>query len=283
MTRLLIGLFLTTTLTSYSQKLHDEIHSIYNFSPGKLTREEQDKKIPLMDDFWNKVKSDTATYLKELRHELDRDDNPKFFYFDGGQLLLTLSKSKKDKELVLNGVTKCDITDIAKRNYVGTLNYLAKSGLNTTDASLKILEEKDYGFIIVEHAFNFNMSYCLTYCLLPTNPDYYVSALIDKYNAIQDIDTKKAIVTTLWFTNSCDGNGFLKKLSNDKDQNSEIIRYTNDLLTRKLKKDKYFKPLDKLDFDGLTRAQINSTNRMSDEAIHELDYITKLLRLNNCR
>lgn len=36
-------------------------------------------------------------------------------------------------------------------------------------------------------------------------------------------------------------------------------------------------------FDELVRAQIASTNRMSDEAIYELDYITKLLRKNKCR
>jgi hypothetical protein len=54
-------------------------------------------------------------------------------------------------------------------------------------------------------------------------------------------------------------------------------------LARKFKRDKYFKELDTMSFDYLVRAQIISTHRMSDEAIYELDYITKLLRKSNCR
>jgi hypothetical protein len=283
MIKLTIGLLLITTSICLAQSLHDEIKMVYDFSPGKLTREEQNKKIPLMDDFWNKVKADTTRYLPELRTELQIVDNPKFFYFEGGQLLLSLSKSLKDKQIVLDGILKSDPSDIDRRALVSTLNYLAKSKLNTTEAALKILDDKEFKFFLPEHSFYFNQGYSLTYSLLPTNPNYYLSPLTNRFNEEQDLKTKKSIITFLWFANTCDGNEFLKKLTTDKTLDKEVADYTNDLLTRKLKKDKFYKELDKMTFDDLIKAQVASTNRMSDEAIYELDYITKLLRKNNCR
>lgn len=283
MTRLIIGLFFITTLNCFSQTLHDDIIQVYDFSPGKLTREEQDKKIPLMDDFWKKVKSDTLKYLNELRAELQNDGNPKFFYFEGGQLLLSISNKLKDKEIVLNAILKSDLNDIDRRTFVGTLNYLAKSNLNTTEAALKILDDKEYKFFLPEHSFYFNQGYCLAYSLLPTKTDFYVNKVIKRFKEEKDINAKKSIVTLLWFSNSCNGNEFLKGLVTDKTIEKEVTDYTNDLLTRKLKKEKYYKELDNMSFDDLIKAQVASTNRMSDEAIYELDYITKLVRKNNCR
>jgi hypothetical protein len=283
MTRLTIALFMLMTATCFSQSLHDDIKAVYNFSPGKLTREEQNKKIALMDNFWNKVKADTTKYLPALRTELQTDDNPKFFYFEGGQLLLTLSKAVRDKQIVLDAILKSDLSDIDRRTLVSTLNYLAKSKLNTTTAALKILDDKEFQFFLPEHSFYFNQGYSLTYSLLPTNPGFYLTPLTNRFKEEKDVKTKKSIVTFLWFANTCDGNEFLKGLTADKTEDKEIVDYTSDLLTRKLKKQKYYKQLESMSFDDLIKAQTASTNRMSDEAIYELDYITKLLRKNTCR
>lgn len=282
MIKLTVGLLLITT-SLFSQSLHEDIRQVYDFSPGKLTREEQNKKIPQMDDFWKKVKGDTLKYLPELRTELQIEGNPKFFYFEGGQLLLSLSKSVKDKQIVLDAVLKSDLADIDRRTLVSTLNYLAKSKLNTTEAALKILDDKEFQFFLPEHSFYFNQGYSLTYSLLPTNPNYYLTAVTSRFKEEKDTKTRKSIVTFLWFSNTCDGNEFLKSIATDKTLDKELVDYTNDLLTRKLKKEKYYKEMDSMSFDDLIKVQTASTNRMSDEAIYELDYVTKLLRKNNCR
>lgn len=282
MIKLTVGLLLITA-SLFSQSLHDDIRQVYNFSPGKLTREEQNKKIPQMDDFWKKVKGDTSKYLSELRTELQIEGNPKFFYFEGGQLLLSLSKSVKDKQIVLDAVLKSDLADIDRRTLVSTLNYLAKAKLNTTEAALKILDDKEFQVFLPEHSFYFNQGYCLTYSLLPTNPNYYLTAVTSRFKEEKDTKTKKSIVTFLWFSNTCDGNEFLKSITADKTLDKEVVDYTNDLLTRKLKKEKYYREMDSMSFDDLVKVQTASTNRMSDEAIYELDYVTKLLRKNNCR
>ena len=193
MIKFTVGLLLITT-SLFSQSLHSDIGQVYDFSPGKLTREEQNKKIPQMDDFWKKVKGDTSKYLPELRSELQIEGNPKFFYFEGGQLLLSLSKSVKDKQIVLDGILKSDLTDIDRRTLVSTLNYLAKSKLNTTEAALKILDDKEFQFFLPEHAFYFNQGYCLTYALLPANPNYYLTAVTSRFK--KEKDTKARVETT---------------------------------------------------------------------------------------
>lgn len=283
MTRLTLWLFLTTITACFSQSLHNDIKQTYDFSPGKLTRDEQSKKIPLMDDFWNKVKSDTSKYLNELRTELQIDGNPEFFYFEGGQLLLSISEKLGDQKIVLSAILKSDPNDIDRRAYVKTLNFLAKSNLNTTEAALRVLDDKDYKFFIPEHSFYFNQGYCLTYSLFPTNPSFFETKVIERFKSENDVSTQKSIVTLLWFTNSCQGNKFLTELATETKINKDVTDYVKDLLARKFKKDKYYKGLEKMSFEELCDLQKASTNRMSDEAIYELDYITKLLRKTNCR
>jgi hypothetical protein len=283
MTRLIIGFIFINTLNCFSQTLHEDIVETYNFSPGKMTQDEQSKKIPLMDAFWNKVKSDTAKYINELRTELQADGNPKFFYFEAGQLLVSISKNLTDKKIVLDAILKSDLSDVDRRTLVATLNYLAKSKLNTTEVSLKILDDKEFKFFIPQHAFYFNQGYCLTYSLLPTKPEFYLEAVTQRFKQEENIIVRKSILTLLWFANSCKGNEFLNTVLTDETIQKEVVAYTTDLLNRKLRKDKYYKELNKMSFDELVKAQVTSTNRMSEEAIYELDYITKLLRQSNCR
>jgi hypothetical protein len=283
MKKLILALSLTAGSQCFSQTLHDDINTTYNFSPGKLSKAEQDEKIPLMDNFWKKVKSDTSKYLVELRTELQIEGNPKFFYFEGGQLLLSLSRADKDKQTVLDAIAKSDLSDVDRRTFVSTLNYLARAKLNTTDAALRILDDKEFRFFIPEHAIYFSQSYCLTYSLLPTNTDYFIDTITRRFRDEKDIPSQKAIVTMLWFTNSCQGNAFLKDLTSDKSADIAVVKYVNDLLSREFNKRKEFRKFDKMTFDQLVKAQIAATSRMSDEAIFELDYITKLVRKNSCR
>ncbi len=281
--RLLLTLMILLSLNSYAQSLRDEIKTIYDFSPAKLSKEEQDKKIPAMDGFWEKVKSDTTKYLAELRNELQADGHPKFFYYDGGQLLLSVSRATKDKQTVLDGILKSDMSDIDRGSLVSTLNYIARSKLNTTTAALKILDDNNFKFFIPQHSFYFTQGYSFTYALLPTDPKFYVEPVIKRFKEEKEITAKNSIVTLLWFANTCNGNNFLREISEDKTIEKEVAEYAKDLLGRKFKKEKYYEKLHEASFDDQVKAQIASTNRMSDEAIYELDYITKLLRKNKCR
>ena len=75
----------------YSQSFHEEVQTVFNFTPSELSKEEQQKIFPKLDKFFNKVISNKTEYLQPLRDELLRNDNNPYFYFDGGILLMEIS------------------------------------------------------------------------------------------------------------------------------------------------------------------------------------------------
>jgi hypothetical protein len=231
-----------------------------------------------------------------------------------------LSKSQSDKELSAEAFSKCSTKGLDPKSYVVLLKSLANDNINITKAALNILDDPKFQFYIIEHgAFNFKQSYCLTYCLLPLDPIMYVDSLIEYFNRTDDITAQKSIITTLWFSFSCNGDKFLKTLKESNNVKKEVSDYAQQLLLNN-KLDNYFQEMlnsitelkketqnndkvltdekvskDKLDnnikelMNKITEEEIenlkkSALKRFSDEAIHDLDFVTKVRRQKfNCR
>jgi hypothetical protein len=272
---ILIALFIP--LLSFGQPIAAEIDSIYNFKPAKLSGKEQESKLPSLDNFWEKVKSDTTKYLPQLRTELLQSGHNPFFYFDGSALMLSLSQNQSDKELAVQAITRCDLEDINRRIYVSTLSKLAQENIDVTSAAVRILEDDMFSFSLPQHAMSFNQGYCLAYMLLPMESKSYVDTLIAKFPSLS-IKAKKSIITTLWFTYSCNGDIFLKSVLADQEVEKEVRDYTKKLTTPvKLTKDQreYLELIGKENIDLMRRLALQ---RFSDEAIAELDLSTRVIR-----
>jgi len=76
---------------SSGNDLHSEIQRVYNFQPHTLNHDQTMEKSALLDQFWNKAKSQRDVYVPGLRRELADFSNPVFFLFDGSKLLMNLS------------------------------------------------------------------------------------------------------------------------------------------------------------------------------------------------
>ena len=271
-------IFLTTF--SFGQSLTDDIDKIYNFKPSKLTDKEQEIKMPSLDKFWDKVKSDTTKYLPSLRAELKTNAHNPYFYYDGSGLLLSLTNSKADKELAIEAISKCDLDDISQKIYVQTLNNLANEGFDVTMAAVKILSDENYSFFIPQHAMSFNQGYCLTYMLLPQPNSNYVDTLINMFKTVK-LTSQKSIITTLWFAYTCKGDNFLKSIMADNTIQKEVREYAKEIMgyTKLSKKQQeYLKVIDKEELDNLRK---DALKRFSDEAVEELDMTTRVQRKNN--
>ena len=279
-TQTILLTFLTTF--SFGQSLTNDIDDIYNFKPSKLTDKEQEIKMPTLDKFWDKVKSDTTKYLPSLRAELKTNGHNPYFYYDGSGLLLSLTNSIADKELAIKAISKCDLDDISQKIYVMTLNNLANKGLDVTIAAVKILSDESYSFFIPQHAMSFNQSYCLTYMLLPQSNFNYVDTLINMFKTVKPT-SQKSIITTLWFAYTCKGDNFLKSIMADNTIEKEVKEYAKKIMSyTKLSKDqqKYLKVISKDELDNLRK---DALKRFSDEAIEELNMTTRVQRKdNNC-
>jgi hypothetical protein len=277
----IILLDLLTTF-SFGQSLTEEIDSIYNFKPSTLTDKERELKMPALDKFWEKVKSDTIQYLPQLRTELKKNGHNPFFYYDGSGLLLSLTNRKVDKELAILAISKCDLDDISQKIYVKTLNGLANEGFDVTKPAIKILYEENFSFFIPQHAMTFNQGYCLTYMLLPQQNTNYIDTLITIFKTLK-ASSQKSIITTLWFAYTCKGDIFLNSIMTDKTLEKEVSEYARKIMGyTKLgeEQQEYIKALGK---DQLGSLRKDALKRFSDEAIGELDMTTRVQRKeNNC-
>lgn len=280
----IIQTIILTLLTTFvfGQTFTEEIDNIYNFQPSKLTDKEQELKMPSLDKFWEKVKSDTILYLPQLRIELQKNGHNPFFYYDGSGLLLSLSKNRADKVLAIEAIAKCDLADISQKYYVKTLNGLANEGFDVTEPAIKVLYADNFFFFIPQHAMTFNQGYCLTYMLLPQPNTKYVEKLIAIFKSLKP-SSQKSIITTLWFAYSCKGDLFLSSIMTDKTLDKEVTEYAKKIMSyTKLGKDQqeYIKAIGRDQLDNLRK---DALKRFSDEAIGELDLTTRVQRKeNNC-
>jgi hypothetical protein len=275
----LLGTIILTLFVNLTngQTLSEDIDSTYNFKPGKLSDKEQETKLPALDKFWGKVKSDTAKYLPQLRNELGKDKQNPFFYYDGSTLLLSLSLANTDKELAVKAIAKCELDDISQKAFVTMLNKLAHEGINVTQAAIKILNDDQFSFFIPQHSMTFNQGYCLTYMLLPQKTNFYIDTLISMFPTVSTV-SKKSIITTLWFAYSCKGDEFLRSIMENQSTEKEVREYAKRIMGyTKLTKDQkeYIKMVGKEQLEELREM---SLQRFSDEAIAELDMTTRALR-----
>ncbi len=257
----------------------EEIDKIYNFYPHKISKIEQEEKTPKLNAFFNKIKSDTTKYLPLLRSELLSNNHLPYFYYDCSHLLLILSKSNSDKEICAKSFEKCDINDLDPKIYFSLISYLSKNNINTTNASIKILEDSTFHFFVPEHALDFTQGYCLTYLLLPLDSNFYTDTLIKIFNHTKYISTQKSIITALWFSYSCKGDEFLLKINEGNALNKDISDYAYKLLKDKKLEREYRKQLNKINQNKLVEIQKSALNRLSDEAILDLDFATKARRI----
>lgn len=275
-------LSITFWTQTFGQDLSKQIDEIYNFKPSKLTKNEQETKLPALDKLWNDVKKDTLNLLPLLRKELKSNGHNPFFYYDGAALLLSLTNNKSDKELAVESMSKTDIEDIDRKIYVKTLNSMANEGIIVTKAAIKILTDENYSFFIPQHFLTFNQGYCLTYMLVPQTDKSYVDTLISIFSSLKP-SSQKSVIATLWFEYSCKGDSLLKAIQTDNTIYKEVRLYAKKILGyTKLSKEQqeFIKSFSKTDIKQIRHS---SLQRFSDEAIEELDMTTRLMRKeNNC-
>jgi hypothetical protein len=111
----------------------------------------------------------------------------------------------------------------------------------------------------------------------------YTSKLIKEFDSLPDY-SKKSIITTLWFSYSCEADVFLKEVKNNPQYSEDVRKYVSNLLgrnkvdskTERIMKEIYGSDLDKIWFESFTR--------FSDEAIGNIDFVIRSRRQNEkCR
>lgn len=272
--RIFLIFIIFASTSTYGQSLHDDIQAIYNFEPHKLSRQEQEPKAKLMDDFWKKVTDNKDKYLDELRKELKDANNPAFFLYDGGHLLLSLTKSKDDYQIALDAMTKGNLQDIDKADYVRTMNFFAVNELNTTEAALKIISDEKFIAYIPQHAMSLDVGLSLRFMLLPINSDLYIKRVIEKMKLVKDPTTTIYLLNFLLYTCTCEGDSVIQEYSEDKSQDDSVRKQAAQLVS----KNKVKRSDNPSKYDDLVKKRREILRRVSDEALDELNDVSKQLK-----
>ncbi len=274
-------IFLLSTSFAFGQSL--DIDNIYNFSPSKLTRSEQEKKAPALDGLWNDVKSDTTKYLPLLRNELTAPNHNPFFYYDGAMLLLSLSKTDNDKTVAANAIAKCDLADIDQKGYVTTLNELSNAGINVTKAAVRILDDTSFAFFVPQHVMYFRQGECLTYMLLPQKREFYEDTLISMFKSVNQ-NSQKSILYTFWYAYTCKGDSLINAVIQDRTISKEVSTFAKELMKPPRLTHDIKKQINEISKTGVDEFRRNALQRFSDEALDDLIISTLALRKNvSCR
>lgn len=267
------------------------VRSFYDFHPHTMSEAEISAKSTELNAFWARVKSDPIAYLPLLRRLLSNPDAPSFFNYDGSKLLLALSEDRADQELVLEAIPRCELRDVQHLDYLRTVVHLAGLGLDTSEAGLAILVDPEFEVFVVEHALRLGQDFSLALMLLPLPEPMYLEKVLERLSVEKDSVAQQSLLLVLWYTVTDSGDEAIARFAGDDQADEGVRGFARDLLSRteELERQKRipsdvkaivedFVPKNS-DFNSLKQIRRGRLNRISDEALYELDALTTLLRM----
>jgi hypothetical protein len=270
----LIGTGAAHAQSPESVAFHARIGSLYGFHPHTLDSKGLKSKSDELDQFWTEAKAQKESVLPLLRQELADTRNPSFFFFDGAQLLLSLSQDRADLALALNAVPRVDLQDVQGGEYVKTVQRLAAKGLDTREAAFRILTSPKFVAIIPQHALTLGQNYSLIYMLYPMEAVDFEPDLIAQLDREQDPGTQKSLLLALWYRCTPGSRAALEGFAKKPGVSAEVVSYVREMLQRPLASGISVSAANAI---RLERAKVMQ-RPVSDEALYDFDKLTvKLL------
>ena len=214
------------------QDFHIMVAEQYSFSPHTMVQEELERKSPEIDAFWKKVTSNQETMLPLLRKELNKINNPPFFYYDGSQLLLTLSNDKVDGDLAVSAIARTDLRDIQPDVFLYAINKLGRNGFDTTAAAFRVLDYPDFKVVIPAHALTLAQNYALIFMLSPVDGETVARGAIKQLGLRHDVTSRKTLLQLLWYTVTKAGDETLARVAMNKTEDAAIREYAQGLVSK---------------------------------------------------
>jgi hypothetical protein len=256
-------------------EFHSKVAAIYNFEPQKLNDGQMKEKSEQLDQFWSSVKADSKNYLPFLRKELNNPSSSAFFFYDGSQLLLSLSKEQSDRALALKSIPKADINGLQPTDYLQSVHWFAQNGFDTREAAFRILAYSDFKAFIPQHALTLGQDFSLIYMLFPMDETIFAPDLVQRLSLETTAKPLKSVLLALWYTATPAGNAAIRKFADDPKGQPEAKTYAKELLARKVPK---------ISSASLSTATALREERrkvmrrpISDEALGEFDKLTAQL------
>ena len=91
---------------------------------------------------------------------------------------MSISKDKEDQSLALEAISKADLNDLNRTDYLQTVHWFARNGFNTIRAGFRVLDYPDFKAFIPQHFLTLAQDYSLIYMLFPCEESSFLNPLI---------------------------------------------------------------------------------------------------------
>ena len=155
-----------------------------------------------LNQFWDRAKTDSASYALALRKELSDRDIAPLLLFDGSVRLLSLSNTASDRQFVLDAIARYDYQGLPRE--VGIMPYftlvhnLAVENENTTWAAFRILAWPDV-IVPIMPGLTLGQNFSLVTMLLPTNPNHWLKPVAERLSSEPDQTAQQSLLLLLWY------------------------------------------------------------------------------------
>jgi hypothetical protein len=178
---------------------------------------------------------------------------------------------------VLGALARADLLDIEPISYVRTVSGLARDGLDTSAAALRILDDPQFNPRVVEHALELGRGDSLIFMLLPSNNPAIAPAVLAEFPKRRDEGARKALLLMTYHLATPEGDGLLRRVAADTSE-APAVRASAQGLCRAMTDAARGAAADAASPDAARALQRNAARRISDEALSEIDAATRRLR-----
>jgi hypothetical protein len=264
---------LVAQVVDSQQAMHQRIMALYDFHPHAVTDAAREQKSNEMDAFWNEVKQHRQTDLPLLRAELSNPQTPGFFRMDGAQLLLSLSSSPADQALAATAMSTADLSDVTPSAYFYSIHQLSMKGVDTTAASLHILDDPNFVVSVPQHAMVLRPPDCLLFLVLPVDPSKWLTAVSQKIAAAKSPDLQQALVTLVFYAQTPESDRILDSIASNVSlpESARKAAANWKQAAKEAYKHKVDVPGDEAQIREARRQRLNA---VSDEAIDDVQEMT---------
>jgi len=282
-------LLLPSALAPDSETFSKEIARIYGFTPATATRQEKLDRGLMMDKFWDTVKTYPEKYLPLLREELAGEGRPPFFYYDGAKLLLAISSAPDDKALALKAIARTDLSGVAGLDYLLTALKLSMDGLDASEAAFHLLSYPKFQAHVPQHAMTMGLEYSFVSLMISMDEKFYLDKALARIRTETGSQACRALVILLWYADTDEARKAIADVAGGTMRGCKDRKLAEDMMAADGKMGeepaaqsaKLYAELKlplSVSYTDLKKARQTRMNRISDEALLELDQITFLIK-----
>lgn len=174
----------------------------YHTEPHTLTAgDKYDQYNAEIIAVWEEAKKKPSDYIPALKALLKQDGLIPYFYYDGAMMLLNLKVSPENLKLAAASMARCDVRDVPRLDYVIAMVRLSASGVEPTEAVLRILEEDSFQVVIPEHILILNQDWSFMVAASQIPPEAMLRS-IRKRMKLPLSDTARSTLAD-WAWNAC--------------------------------------------------------------------------------